>query len=240
MKLAGKTVLVTGANRGVGRALVEEALRRGASRVYAGTRQPLTHADRRVTPLTLDVTDPAQIRAALEKVASLDVLINNAGIALPDDLSGEAAIEKHFAVNVFGTYGVTRAFLPVLSRSRGAIVNILSMAALAPMPIIPAYSMSKAAALSLTQSLRALLAGQGVGVHAVLLGPVDTDMTQGFDIPKSSPESAASGILDGVERGEEDIFPDTSSAPMAESWRGSAAKALEGQFAAFVAGSVRS
>src|SRR5262245_53583600 len=91
--IEGKTVLVTGANRGIGQALVEEALRRGAKRVYAGTRQPLDHPDERVTPLTLDVTDAAQIREAAERVESLDVLINNAGIALHDDLSDPATVE---------------------------------------------------------------------------------------------------------------------------------------------------
>src|SRR5271170_7471215 len=135
MTIADRAVLVTGANRGIGQALVEEALRRGARRVYAGTRQPLTHFDRRVTPLTLDVTDAAQIQAALERVDSLDILINNAGVALYDDLSDRAALEQHLAVNLFGTYGVTQAFLPLLTHSRGAIVNVLSVAALAALPI---------------------------------------------------------------------------------------------------------
>jgi NAD(P)-dependent dehydrogenase (short-subunit alcohol dehydrogenase family) len=234
MTIADKTVLVTGANRGIGQALVEEALRRGAKRVYAGTRQPLTHSDERVTPLTLDVTNAAQIQAAVEGVESLDILINNAGLALYDDLSDRAALEQHLDVNLFGTYGVTQAFLPLLTRSRGAVVNALSVAALAPLPIIPAYSISKAAALSLSQSLRALLAGQGVSVHAVLTGPVDTDMSRGFDVPKASPESVARAIFDGVEKGEEEIFPDPMSESMAESWRSGAAKTLERQNAALV------
>jgi NAD(P)-dependent dehydrogenase (short-subunit alcohol dehydrogenase family) len=229
---------VTGANRGIGQALVEEALRRGAKRVYAGTRHPLAHLDRRVTPLTLDVTNAAQIREAVERVESLDLLINNAGLALYDDLSDRAALEQHLAVNLFGMYGVTQAFLPLLTRSRGAIVNVLSVAALAALPIIPAYSISKAAAFSLTQSLRALLAGRGVRVHAVLSGPVDTDMSRGLDIPKASPESVARAIFDGVEKEEEDIFPDPMSESMAENWRSGAAKALERQNAALVAGNV--
>jgi len=234
MTIADRVVLVTGANRGIGQALVEEALKRGAKRVYAATRQPLAHVDGRVTPLTLDVTNPAQIQGAVGKVESLDILINNAGIALYDDLSDRATLERHLAVNLFGTYGVTQAFLPSLTRSRGAIVNILSVYAFAPLPLVAAYSISKAAAFSLTQSLRALLAGRGVRVHAVLTGPVDTDMTRGFDIPKASPESVARAIFDGVEKGEEDIFPDPMSETMAESWRGGAAKALERQNAAFV------
>src|SRR5881396_386363 len=146
MKIADRAVLVTGANRGIGQALVEEALRRGAKRVYAGTRQPLAHSDGRVTPLTLDVTNAAQTQAAVERVESLDILINNAGLALYDDLSDRAELERHLAVNLFGPYGVIQAFLPLLARSGGVIVNNLSLLALAPLPIQPAYSISKAAA----------------------------------------------------------------------------------------------
>ena len=144
--IADRAVLVTGANRGIGRALVEEALKRGAKRVYAGTRQPFVHSNGRVTALTLDVTNAPQTQRAVDKVESLDVLINNAGIALYDDLSDPSVLERHLAVNLFGTYGVTQAFLPLLARSRGAIVNNLSVNALAPLPLIPAYSISKAAA----------------------------------------------------------------------------------------------
>jgi NAD(P)-dependent dehydrogenase (short-subunit alcohol dehydrogenase family) len=234
MTIAGKAVLVTGANRGIGQALVEEALRRGAGRVYAGARQPLAHPDGRVTHLTLDVTNAAQIQAAVERVESLDILINNAGVAIYDDLSNRTVLEQHLAVNLFGTYGVTQAFLPLLTRSRGAIVNNVSMMAMAPLPITPAYAISKAAAFNLTQSLRALLAGRGVRVHAVLTGPTDTDMTRGFDIPKSSPASVAQAIFDGVENEEEDIFPDPMSQILAESWRGGVAKALEHEYAALV------
>ncbi len=205
MKIEGKTVLVTGANRGIGQALVTEALRRGAARVYAGTRQPLAHPDARVTPLNLDVTDAAQIRAAAESVESLDVLVNNAGIALYDDLSERAALEQHLAVNFFGTYGVTQAFLPLLTGSQGIIVNNVSTMALAPFPFTPAYAISKAAAFNLTQSLRALLAGRGVRA-----------------------------IFDGVENDEEDIFPDPMSASIADSWRNGAVKAMERDNAAFV------
>jgi NAD(P)-dependent dehydrogenase (short-subunit alcohol dehydrogenase family) len=227
--------LVTGANRGIGQALVEEALSRGAKRVYAGARQPLIHADGRVTPVILDVTDATQTREAVAKVEALDILINNAGLALYDDLTDRATLERHLAVNLFGTYGVTQAFLPLLTRSHGTIVNVLSLAAVAALPIIPAYSISKAAQFSLTQSLRALLTGQGVRVHAVLSGPVDTDMSRDLDVPKASPASVARAILDGVEHDEDDIFPDPMSAAMAESWRTGAAKALERENATLVA-----
>jgi NAD(P)-dependent dehydrogenase (short-subunit alcohol dehydrogenase family) len=141
-------------------------------------------------------------------------------------------LERHLAVNLFGTWAVTQAFLPLLTRSGGAIVNNVSLMALAALPLTPAYSASKAAAFSLTQSLRALLAGRGVTVHAVLTGPVDTDMTRGFDIPKASPASVARAIFDGVEAGEEDIFPDPLAASLAAGWRDGVAKAFERQNAA--------
>jgi NAD(P)-dependent dehydrogenase (short-subunit alcohol dehydrogenase family) len=235
MKIEGSTILITGANRGIGQALVTEALRRGAQRVYAGTRQPMTHPDGRVTPLTLDVTSAAQVQAAAATAGSLDILINNAGIALYDDLSDRAVLEQHLAVNLFGTNAVTQAFLPLLTRSRGAIVNNVSVMALAPFPLTPAYAISKAAAFNLTQSLRPLLAGQGVRVHAVLTGPTDTDMTRGFDIPKAPPRSVARAIFDGVENEEEEIFPDAVSQSLADSWRNGPVKAMERENAAFAA-----
>jgi NAD(P)-dependent dehydrogenase (short-subunit alcohol dehydrogenase family) len=235
MRISNKAVLVTGGNRGIGRALVDEALSRGAARVYAGTRRPLAHPDPRVTPVILDVTSSSDIQAAAAQVGSLDVLINNAGIALYDDLTDRAALEQQLAVNLFGSYGVTTAFLPALTRAGGAVVNNVSTMALAPLPLTPAYSISKAAAFSLTQSLRALLAGRGVRVHAVLTGPTDTDMTRGFDIPKASAESVARAIFDGVENEEEDIFPDPMSQSVAEGWRSGVAKALERQYAAIAA-----
>jgi NAD(P)-dependent dehydrogenase (short-subunit alcohol dehydrogenase family) len=234
MTITDKTVLVTGANRGIGKALVEEALSRGAKRVYAGTRQPLDNVDKRVTPLAMDVTNVAQIQKAVEKVESLDILINNAGVALYDDLSDRAALEQSLAINLYGPYGVTQAFLPLLTRSRGAIVNVLSLSAIAAVPFSPAYSISKAAAFSLAQGLRALLAKRGIRVHVVLPGPVDTDMTRGLEIPKASPESVARAIFDGLEKGEEEIFPDPMSASMAEGWRNGAVKELQRQFAGLI------
>jgi NAD(P)-dependent dehydrogenase (short-subunit alcohol dehydrogenase family) len=231
MTIADRAVLVTGANRGIGQALVEEALSKGAKRVYAGTRQPLAHPDGRVTPLRLDVTNAAQIQAAVESVESLDLLINNAGIALYDDLSDRAALDRHLAVNLFGPWGVTQAFLPLLPGPGGHRQQPVADGP-RPLPIWPAYSISKAAAFSLTQSLRAVLAGRGVRVHAVLTGPTDTDIVRDLDLPKTSPESVARAIFDGLENGEEDIFPDPTSQTMSDSWCGGAAKALERQNAA--------
>lgn len=235
MKIVDSAVLVTGANRGIGHALVEEALRRGAKRVYAASRTAITHPDNRVTPLTLDVTSATQIERAVEQVESLNILINNAGLGLFDDLSDRATLEEHLAVNLFGTYGVTQAFLPLLTLAHGAVVNISSLTAFAALPVMPAYSISKAAAFSLTQSMRALLVGRGVRVHAVLTGPVDTDMTRGLKIPKTAPAAVASAIFDGVSNEEEDIFPDPMSQSMAEGWHSGAAKALERQNASLIA-----
>jgi NAD(P)-dependent dehydrogenase (short-subunit alcohol dehydrogenase family) len=240
MNIVNKTVLITGASRGIGRALVDEALRRGAKKVYAAARGALQIADQRVTPLALDVTSLSQIQRAAEQVDALDVLVNNAGVAIYDDLSNADVIQQHLAVNLFGLLNVTRAFLPLLKRSKGAIVNSLSMAGLAPLPVIPSYSLSKAAAFNMTQSLRAHLASHGVTVHAVVLGPVDTDMNRGFEIPKVSPASAAQGIFDGLERVEQEIFPDRASQSIADGWRNGALKAMEREFSAFVPSSAAS
>ncbi|MFG1783835.1 SDR family NAD(P)-dependent oxidoreductase [Rhodococcus oryzae] len=234
--MSGKSVLVTGANRGLGKALVEEALARDAARVYAGARQPFAHANARVVPLVMDVTDDAQIRAAADAVPSLNLLVNNAGLALRhDDLSDRALLERHFAVNFFGIFDITRALLPVLTESQGTVLNILSTASWVNLPQLPGYSVSKAAAFSLTQGLRAHLANRGVQVRAAMVGVVDTDMTQGFAGPKSSSASVAARIFDGLDRGDDEIFPDAASAQIAETWRASAFKELEKEFAAQLA-----
>ncbi len=232
--VVGKTVLVTGANGGLGRALVEDVLRRGAARVYASSRRRMGVEDERVTPLTLDVTDARQIAEAAEAVESLDMLINNAGVWVPDDLSDRAAFERHLAVNLYGTLDATVAFLPALRQNRGAVVNVVSLAAVAAVPVTPAYSVSKAAALSLTQSLRALLRMEGVSVHAVLPGPIDTQMVRSLDIPKAPPDDVARAILDSVERGEEDIFPDPMSQALADGWGTGVVKQFERQNAAML------
>ena len=231
--IAGKAVLVTGANRGIGRALVQELVARGAARVYAGTRGPVAIDGDGITPLLLDITEPEQVARAIERIDELDVLVNNAGIARFDDLTDPVVLEQHLAVNLLGSLRMTQAALPLLTQSRGAVVNHVSIAAFAPVPVWPAYSASKAAAFSLTQSLRLQLAGRGVRVQAALTGPVDTEMTRGMEMPKSSPAAVAAGIVDGIEREDEEIFPDPMSLTMAEAWRSGANKALEREFAAF-------
>ena len=234
MSIAGKTILVTGASRGIGRRWSTKPWPEAPSGYMPAraSRWPTPTRGSRRCRWTSPA--PAQIQAAADQVGSLDILINNAGVAPHDDLTDRAALEHSLAVNLFGPYAVTQAFLPQLTRSGGVIVNVTSLMALAPLPLTPAYAISKAAAFNMTQSLRALLAGRGVPVHAVLTGPTDTDMTAGFDIPKASPQSVARAIFDGVDNGEEDIFPDPMSASVADGWRGGPAKAMERQNAAFV------
>jgi len=233
------TAIVTGGSRGIGRAIAADLSRtHRVIATYKGNREAAESLQKETgcEIFQCDNASPVDranlIRHARELFGTLDVLVNNAGIALYDDLTDRSVLERHFGVNLFGPYEVIQAFLPQLTRSEGAIVNNLSVNAVAPLPVIPAYSVSKAAALSLTQALRALLAGRGVRVHAVLTGPTDTDINRGFDIPKASPQSVARAIFDGVESGEEDIFPDPMSQSIAESWRGGVAKTLERQFAA--------
>jgi NAD(P)-dependent dehydrogenase (short-subunit alcohol dehydrogenase family) len=231
-KVTEREVLITGANRGIGQALVEEALRRGAKRVYAAMRTHVAHPDERVTPLRLDVTVAEQIRQAVEAVPSLDMLVNNAGVAIYDDLTNPSVIQQHLDVNLFGPLNVAQAFLPLLATSHGTIVNNLSLNGFAAFPLIPGYSVSKAAAFSMTQSLRWFCAEHGVRVHAVLTGPTNTEMSAAFDAAKAAPEYVARAIFDGVEKGEDDIFPDPASEPMAEGWRNGVASLAATQFAA--------
>jgi NAD(P)-dependent dehydrogenase (short-subunit alcohol dehydrogenase family) len=227
-------ILITGANRGLGAALVEEALKRGVTRIYAATRQPYNHADPRVSNLVLDITNEALVQAAARQVPELDILINNAGYAGYDDLTDRAALERHLAVNLFGPFTMVNAFLPALERSQhGIILNVLSTAALAALPIIPSYAISKAAAFSFSQSLRARLHGR-VRVAIAFPGPIDTEMSATLNAPKASPQSVAAALLDGLHNGDEEIFPDAASAPLATPWRDGALKAMEKQFAAFV------
>ncbi|HEU0029490.1 MAG TPA: SDR family NAD(P)-dependent oxidoreductase [Kofleriaceae bacterium] len=210
MNLENITAFVTGANRGLGRALVEQLLARGAKRVYAATRSgTLEHRDPRVVPVRLDVTDPAAARDAASAARDTELLVNNAGVlASASVLSAERAqLDADFAVNVHGVLNVTRAFAGQLPRG-AAIVNVLSIVSMASMPAIGGYSASKAAAWSVTQALRAELAPAGVAVHAAFPGAIDTDMIRSFDMPKTSPADVARGILDGVADGTLDIAPD--------------------------------
>ena len=196
-------------------------LERGAARVYAAARDPRTvPVHERITPVALDVTD----RAAVERLAALatdtDLLINNAGAAafapaLDADPDG---LDREFAVNYTGLYDMIRAFTPILVANKGALVNVLTLLAYAPAPPMAGYSASKAAAHSLTLALRPGLTRAGVGVHGVYPGGIDTDMLAGVDAPKAAPRVVADAILDGITAGDEDIYPDPTSAQMGALW----------------------
>jgi NAD(P)-dependent dehydrogenase (short-subunit alcohol dehydrogenase family) len=234
MNIAKKTVLITGANRGIGLALVNEALRWGATRVYAGARGILQHSDKRVTPLTLDVTSVSQVQQAVEQVDALDVLINNAGVANYDDLSNLEVIELHLAVNFLGMLKVTHAFfataeaLPRGHREQPVIGRARCLADDTGLLHFEGSGVQHDAVIESTLGRRRR---EGSCRRP---GPIDTDMNRGLEIPKASPESAAAGVFDGLERGEEEIFPDPASLSIAEGWRNGAVKAMERQFAAFV------
>jgi NAD(P)-dependent dehydrogenase (short-subunit alcohol dehydrogenase family) len=220
MKIQGRNVLITGGNRGLGRALVDAALERGAARVYATARSGssldsiISGKEGRVVPLELDITSPEQVRRAAEKAKDVDLLINNAGVlASFGVLAGAPAdVQRDIETNFFGLLHLARAFTPVLTgRKDAALVSILSVASLASMPALGGYSASKAAAWSLTQALRADLGKQGVPVFAVFPGPVDTDMIRTFEMPKTPAAAVARAILEGVEASVSDIFPDGMS-----------------------------
>jgi NAD(P)-dependent dehydrogenase (short-subunit alcohol dehydrogenase family) len=236
MNIVNATALVTGANRGIGRALVTALLEAGARRVYAAARDPATIADDdpRVVPLRLDVTDAAQVAAAARQARDVTLLVNNAGVldfGGPLDVS-QAALERNFATNFFGPLATARAFAPAIeANGGGAIVNVLTIVALASMPGLAGYNASKAAAWSMTQALRASLAGRGIAVHAVFPGPVDTEMAAAITFPKTGAQDVAKAIVAGVAAGQEDVFPDPMSQQVYEAWRQDH-KAVERQFAA--------
>ena len=225
--IRGATVLVTGAGGGIGSAFVARLLARGAERVYgAGLELGRVRAlgDGRVSPVELDVTDGEGIAVLAAEIERLDLLINCAGIlTMAGPLAGDLEdVERELQVHYLGSLRMIRAFLPLLEERGGAIVNMLSVAALSSMPSIGAYSSAKAAAHSMTQGLRAQLASRGVSVHGVYPGPVDTPMTKDLpelDGPKASPLAVADAILDGVEAGHEDIFPDRMGRDVGETWR---------------------
>jgi NAD(P)-dependent dehydrogenase (short-subunit alcohol dehydrogenase family) len=236
MKIEGSVALVTGANRGLGKALVTALLEAGATKVYAAARdeRALTIESARVVPLSLDITRPEQIAAAAQRASDVTLLVNNAGVFTSFDVltMRRADVELDFRTNVHGMLDVVKAFIPVLERARegATIVNVLSLGSLASVPAFAGYSASKAAAYSITQALRPALRAKRIDILAALPGPIDTDMVKAIPMPKASAAETAKGLLAGVARGEEDIFPDPMAQQMAAVWAKSP-KDLERAFA---------
>lgn len=219
--LAGKAALVTGANRGIGAALVEALAAAGVKKIYATARnitslQPLTlRYPELVEPVLLDVTNPAHIAAVAEQIPALDILINNAGIASACNLTSANTLEtarREMETNLFGPLQLTPALLPLLRQSgQAAIINVASIVSFSNFPNVASYSISKAAVHSYTQGLRSELAEDGILVVGVYPGPVDTDMTAEWDMVKTSPAQLANNILQALGKGEIYVFPDDTS-----------------------------
>jgi NAD(P)-dependent dehydrogenase (short-subunit alcohol dehydrogenase family) len=243
LQVQGRVALVTGANRGIGWALVHALLERGARKVYATARRPETLTElvaaneERLVALRLDVTNAGDVEQAAAKADDTDLLINNAAVVSHtfgsfEDPAWLDAARQEFETNVLGTLRVSQAFAPVLARNGGGtIANIGSVAGLVGMPPVLTYSSSKAALHSLTQSTRQLLRGQATFVAGVYPGPVDTEMAAQFTIPKTSAESVAQAILDGLEQGLEEIYPDPFALEHGATYATSP-KGLEARFAA--------
>jgi NAD(P)-dependent dehydrogenase (short-subunit alcohol dehydrogenase family) len=212
MKIEDSVALVTGANRGIGLELVKALLARGAKKVYAAARDPKSVTLAGVIPLRLDVTSSEQVIAAAKQANDVSLVINNAGIATTTPLLGAAgptALRKELETNVFGLLAVSNAFAPVLAKQGGgALVNILSVASWATMPLLATYAASKSAAWSVTNGIRNELRAQHTQVLGAHFGFVDTDLTAGIDMPKLAPAHVAAAILDGLAAGQEEVVVD--------------------------------
>ena len=212
MKLANATVLVTGANRGLGLAFAREALKRGARKVYAGARDPSTVTLAGVVPIKLDVTNPAEIAAVARELGDVTLLVNNAGIAATGGFLAEGSVEaaqRHLDTNFFGPLRLTQAFAPILAANGGgAILNVLSIASWINGPLLGNYGMSKSAAWAMTNGTRIELTEQKTQVLALHVGFIDTDLTNGFDVPKSAPDAVVRTTLDALEAGASEVLAD--------------------------------
>ncbi|MGA5465563.1 SDR family oxidoreductase [Mycobacterium sp. NPDC050041] len=213
-QLEGRTVLITGANGGLGGEFVRQALARGARRVYATARTPRHWNDDRVVPLPLDLTDTASVARAAATATDVDLVVNNAAVAPEEDFSvltgDEDVARRIFETNFFGNLRVAKAFAPVLAANGGgALLNVLSLAAWIPMPT--AYAASKAAMWSATNALRAELAAQQTSVTGLIVGMIDTAMVTRFEVPKSSPASVVGQAYDGVAAGAFEVLADEDS-----------------------------
>jgi NAD(P)-dependent dehydrogenase (short-subunit alcohol dehydrogenase family) len=212
MKIENAVALVTGANRGIGLAFARALLARGARKVYVGARDPATVSLPGVQVLRLDVNQPDDVTAAAAQAPDVSLVINNAGIAQPGGFlaaDSEETARRIFETNFFAMLRVSKAFAPILkANGGGALLNVLSVASWVNGGELAAYSASKAAAWSLTNALRSELASQKTQVVALHMAYVDTDLTRGFDVPKTRPEDIVKRALDGVESGAEEVLAD--------------------------------
>ncbi|GAB3941786.1 SDR family oxidoreductase [Kribbella albertanoniae] len=215
MKLSGSTALITGANRGLGRHFAAELLERGATKIYATARNPEQIDLPGVEVLPLDITDPEAVAAAARAAADVDLLINNAGISVPQSLiTGDLdLIRRELETHFFGTLSMTRAFAPVLATNGGgAILNILSVLSWLGFASAGGYAAAKAAQWSLTDTTRLELAAQGTQVSAAILAATDTDMMAGYDVPKNNPADVVRTTLNALEEGQLEILVDEAAA----------------------------
>jgi NAD(P)-dependent dehydrogenase (short-subunit alcohol dehydrogenase family) len=213
MKIAGRTALVTGANRGFGRHLAAELLARGAT-VYAGARNPDTVDLPGVTPVRLDITDPASVAAAAELAGDVTLLVNNAGSGTGADLldADPALVRLEMETHYFGTLEMVRAFAPrIAANGGGTVLNVLSVLSWIAFPGVGAYSAAKSAEWAMTNALRAQLADRGVRVAGLHVGYMDTDMTARLDVPKSDPAEIARIAVDAIEADRYEIVADETS-----------------------------
>ena len=212
MKLDNATVLITGANRGLGLAFAREALARGARKVYAGARNPASVTLPGVEAIQLDVTRPDDVAAAAQRCGDVTLLINNAGIAVVGAFLAEGSIDSarnQLETNFFGPLRLSQAFAPVLAANGGgAILNVLSIASWINSPLLAVYGATKSAAWALTNGLRHELRAQHTQVLGMHVGFVDTDLTRGFDMPKSDPNVVVRRTLDALEAGAEEVLAD--------------------------------
>ena len=212
MKIENATVLITGANRGIGLAFANAFLERGARKVYAGARDPSQVRLPGVTPLRLDVNSAADIEAAARLANDVTIVVNNAGIAkfgsfLADD--AEALLRNHLETNLLGVLRVSRAFAPILARNGGgALLNVASIASWISSPMLASYAVSKSALWSLSNGLRNDLREQGTQVLTLHMGFVDTDLTQGIEMPKTKPETIVERALTALEAGANEVLAD--------------------------------